>query len=218
LSVRWEALRKDQRVLNRLLGWHDCREFGANLLYVPPIHPISKAVTMTRSMTKKKYLTTVAGAALLAIGGAGTAHAVPVYAFANVIVTNFVLQGIADVSGNPLPGVTINGPTLTTSDAATYPGFPAEAFSAPGSLITGSDVLQATAGPSAFPPQNFFNQALLLSAGSRGDAIMSGGSLFQAATSSNVSESNLGTAVVNVVPNTSNASSNAGFSLSVTIG
>src|ERR1019366_9565040 len=100
LSVRWEALRKDQRVLNRLLGWHDCREFGANLLYVPPIHPISKAVTMTRRMTKKKYLTTVAGAALLAIGGAGTAHAVP-YAYAEISIINLMLSGLTD------PDVTI---------------------------------------------------------------------------------------------------------------
>ena len=83
---------------------------------------------------RRYYLGTAAGAALLAIGAATPAQAAPSYAFANLLVTNFALQGLG------LLGVAITSSTVTLSSTAGYPGFPAAVNSVGGNIVVGGDL------------------------------------------------------------------------------
>lgn len=157
---------------------------------------------MIKSTIRTRYFVAVAGAAL-AMGAAGTAHATP-YAYANI---NFTGVGLSNLTG---PGVRINGFTVTTSDTADYPGFPAASQSAPGNLTAGSDVAQSTAGPGPFPGQNSFSPALFGLTGTRGDAIISGALGAGSGAASDVAEGRLGVA-------SSSASSTGGTSTGITI-
>ena len=153
-------------------------------------HLKGDSVTMVR-----KYLATAATVALLAAGGAGTAHAVPAYAYANLNFTNFILSGIVDANGVPLPSVTNLTSSVTVTDGSNYPFSAAGGNSAAGNLVTGADPLQATSGPGGFPAQNVFTQQLLPSnilspSGTRGDALITG-AIAGGATSSLVSEGKL---------------------------
>lgn len=167
-------------------------------------------------MTKTRYLGAAAVAVLLVGGMAGTAEAVP-YAYANINFSNLSLSGLTN------PGVSITGATVTTSDSANYPGFAAAANSAgpnnTGTGITpltgGSDVIQSTSGPGAFPGQNVFTQALLAASGSRGDAVITGNLVTgsPAGAASDVAEGRL------TVPGSaaSAAGTSTGFSLTVAV-
>lgn len=132
---------------------------------------------------------------MLAVWGAGTAQAVPAYAYSETTLTNVALTGIFDATGAPLPGVTNLTDSVTTTDAANYPGFAAGGHSAAGTVATGADPLQAISGPGAFPGENTFAQAMLPAnflapAGTRGDALLSG-ALASGATSQLVAEGKL---------------------------
>ncbi len=158
-------------------------------------------------MTRNRYLGAVAATALLAIGGAGTAHAVP-YGYSNLNFTNFTLAGAI---GNP--NVTINSSTVTTSSSANYDAAAPDAASAGGDLINGSNVRQSTSGPGPFPAEDTFTQALLASSGARGDASIVG-AINANATSNDVSEGRL------TVSNSTAASSSGtttGINLSITV-
>jgi hypothetical protein len=153
---------------------------------------------------KNKYLGAVAAAALFAIGGAGSAHAVP-YAYAAVDFTNFSLSGVI---GNP--GVTVNGtPTVTTSSAAQYDSAAPDAASASGTLTAGSNVRQSFSGTSAAPGQDNYGQALLAGSAARGDANIVG-NIATGAVANDVAEGRL------TVPS-STASSAAGTSTGINI-
>jgi len=148
-------------------------------------------------------LVAAGGAALLAFGAAGTAHATP-YAYANI---NFTGVGLSNLTGS---GVTINGFTVTTSAQADYPGFPNASNPAAGNLTSGADSLQATAGPGPFPGQNSFTPALFSAAGTRGDSVISGALGSGSGAVSDVAEGRLA-----VVSQT--ASSAGGTSTGITI-
>jgi hypothetical protein len=152
---------------------------------------------------RKYYLGTAAGAALLAIGAATPAQAAPSYAFANLLVTNFALQGLSSSS------VAITSSTVTLSSTAGYPGFPAAVNSVGGDIVVGGDSGQATAGPGAFPGTDVFTQALLASSGTRGQSQITG-PIGGAATTSDVSEGRLSLA-------TGSASSTAGTTTGIAI-
>lgn len=114
----------------------------------------------------RKLLLTGVALGALGLGAVGTAQASP-YAYANINFSNVSLSGLT------APGVTIQSATVTTSSSAQYPGS-GTADSAGGSLTTGSDVPQSTAGLGPFPGQNSFGQALTSAAGTRGDAVIVG--------------------------------------------
>jgi len=114
---------------------------------------------------RKHYLATVAGAALLAIGGTGTAHAVPAYAFADLIVDNI---NIATLDPSEIISTTV-----TLNSAAGYPGSSGMVNSVAGDPTTGGDSGQATSGPATFPASGTFTTQALLgssSGGTRGQA------------------------------------------------
>lgn len=137
---------------------------------------------------RKRYLAAVAGASLLALGGIGTAHAVPAYAYADIEITNFSLTGIFGTAG-----VTVTAQSVLISANADYPGFPAASSTVPGNVVVGGDVLQQTSGPGPFPGQNVFTQQLLASSGTRGDGLISG-AIVGGASSSMVAEGRLNVA------------------------
>ena len=121
---------------------------------------------------RTRYLAAVAGAALLAIGGIGTAHAVPSYAYANLQFQNFTLSGVVDAAGNPITGVSgLSSSVLMTADA-NYPAAAPASNAAVGSLTAGVDVTQATSGAGPFPGANVFTQQLAASAGTRADGLI----------------------------------------------
>src|SRR4051794_11254310 len=117
-------------------------------------------------MTKAKLLAAVAGAAMLGLGGVGTANAIPVYGYAELSVTNFQLI---------IPQSAIVGtPVVQGTDGANYPGFAPTSNSASGDIGNGVNTLQATSGPGPFPPENTFTQQMLVNAGTRGDQQIQG--------------------------------------------
>jgi hypothetical protein len=163
---------------------------------------------MERAMGKLRI---IAGAAALAVAGAGSAQAIPSYAYSELHFQSFTLSGIVDASGNPLSGVSGLQNTVTSTDGANYPGFSTAGVSAGGSLVTGTDPAQATSGPGVFPGENIFSQALLPAntltpAGTRGDALITG-AIASGATSDLVAEGKLSTIM--------NAGSNSGTSTTI---
>jgi len=156
-----------------------------------------------------KLIKVLATGIVLASTTTGAAYAIPSYAYADLSFTNFALGGVFNA-----PGVTVNNTSVTSTDGANYPGFAPASNSAGGNITTGTDPLQATAGPGPFPGQNTFTQALLPAnaltpAGTRGDAQITG-PLATGATSNLVSEGKLS------VPG-SQAGSNSGTSTTVNI-
>jgi hypothetical protein len=145
---------------------------------------------------RNKLLSAVAGGALLAVAGVGTAQAVPSYGFANLIFTNFQLLGVVDGTGTPLPGVSLGSTGVTTSSSSAYDGVTGPNLVGAGNLVTGSDVAQSYTGPGPAPAQNTFTQALGPASspaglsGSRGDAAIQG-AIAVGATSGDVSEAYL---------------------------
>jgi|GEM_PF-4028152 len=133
-------------------------------------------------MTKTRLLAAVAGAAMLAVGGAGAANATPVYGYADLAITNFALN---------TGGGSISDASVLGNDGATYPLSPAAGNSASGNIFTGVDAAQAFTGPSAPPPENTFTPALTTNFGSRGDMVITG-AIAGGAASNEVSESHLG--------------------------
>ncbi|MDB5840151.1 MAG: hypothetical protein JWQ23_2103 [Herminiimonas sp.] len=103
----------------------------------------------------------------LVVGVSGAAQAIP-YAYANINFTELTLTGLS------APGVTISGATVTTSSSANFAATTPDAASAGGTLTTGSDVRQSTAGPGPFPGENTFTPALLAAFGTRGDSSITG--------------------------------------------
>jgi len=168
-----------------------------------------------RSSVQKRLLLAAIGGIGMAVGGGGAAHAVPSYATAQLHFENFILGGIVDASGNPLPGVTDLTTSVTTTTAAAYPTAPtSDSHSAPGDLANGSDAAQSLAGPiAATPPaENTFTQVLtppttLTPAGTRGDVQITG-AIASGATSNLIAEGKLSVA-------NSAASSNAGSSTTI---
>jgi hypothetical protein len=158
-------------------------------------------------MTKNALLSAVAGAAIMVIGAAGTAHAVPSYGYAEQGFTGLSLTGIVDSSGNALGGVTGLLESVLLTDSSNYPGFAPASLSANGNLGGGADVLQAFSGPGPAPAENTFSQALTTISGTRGDGLISG-PIAGGATSNLVSEGNLTVA--------GNAGSSAGSATTVT--
>jgi len=150
-------------------------------------------------MTKAKLLAAVAGAAMLGLGGVGTANAIPVYGYAELNFSNFVLN---------LGTATDITATVLGDTGANYAG-PGTSLSASGNIVTGVDTGQSTAGPGPFPPQNTFTPQLLVNFGSRGDQQITG-ALQTGASSDAVSESHLN------VPNATSGG-NAGSSTSLTV-
>jgi len=91
-------------------------------------------------MTKSGLLGAVAGAALLAVGGAGTANAVPAYAYANLAFSGFDL----DLGGGTIVGI----PTVSDQASSSYTGFPnGGGAPASGNIISGVTAIPAMSGP-----------------------------------------------------------------------
>jgi hypothetical protein len=120
-------------------------------------------------MSKKSLAALFASAAIFGLAGAGTANAVPVYGFAELLITNFALN---------TGGASIDASSVSGQNSAGYPGSAAQVINTPpGNIFTGVDVAQATSGPGAFPAQNTFSQALLPvsgNVGTRADLLISG--------------------------------------------
>jgi hypothetical protein len=161
---------------------------------------------------RKHLLYAAAGGLALALGGAGTAHAVPSYADAQLNFTNFKLTGVVDANGNPLSNISGFTSSVSTTTNANYPTAPTvDGHTDGGNLSTGSDAGQSLAGPISFTPpaQNTFSQVLtppgaLTPAGTRSDVRITG-ALASGATSNLIAEGKLSL-------NNSSASSNAGSS------
>ena len=139
-------------------------------------------------MTHTKLFKAIAAGIVISAASSGAAHAIPAYAYATLGFTNFALTGI----NFSAPGTTTS---VTSTDAANYPGFAAAGSSAGGTVTTGTDPLQATSGPGPFPGENVFTQAMLpasalLPAGTRGDVQITG-ALATGATSNLVAEGKL---------------------------
>jgi len=152
-------------------------------------------------MTKAKFLAGVAGAAMLGLGGMGTANAIPVYGYAELNFTNFTL-GLG--SGANILGATVQGNT-----GANYDAFAPDGTSSSGTITSGVDTRQSTSGPGPFPPPNTFTPALTVNFGSRGDMLITG-AITGGATSDAVSESHLN------LPNTTSGA-NAGSATTLTV-
>lgn len=118
-------------------------------------------------MVRNRCFGAVSGAVLL-IGTACPARAAP-YAYGELDFSNLTLSGLLNTSG-----VSITGTTVTSSSTADYPGRQGVSQSATGSLISGTDVLQAFSGGSATPGQNVFTRQLTGGSGTRGDSQISG--------------------------------------------
>jgi len=103
---------------------------------------------------RNKYLSTVAGAALLAVGGAGVAQAEPSYGFANFQVTSFGLSGLT------ASGVSVTSSLVQLRSSAGYPGGTPQINNVIGDTTHGGDSGQATSGPGPFPAGDTFTQAL----------------------------------------------------------
>jgi hypothetical protein len=161
----------------------------------------------TKTMRKATYLAAFGAGTVLAIGAAGAAHAVPSYGYATLGFTNFILSGVVDPTGAPLPGVTGLTDSVTVTDGANYNGFASGGNSAAGNLASGADPAQATSGAGPFPGQNVFTQALTGGSGTRGDAVITG-AIASGATSNLTAEGNLTTFG-------STAGSNAGSSTTI---
>ena len=159
---------------------------------------------------KPSHLILKSMAFAVAMSAACMAQAAP-YAYAVIAFSNLTLSGLA-------PG-SVTGSTVTTSSTANYGSAPGQALSAGGDLTSGSDTLQAFAGPGPFPGQNNYGQALTSTYGTRGDAQISGNLLtgLPGSTAQAVSEGNLLAA-----PGTTSAASTGGtttgfsFNFSVT--
>jgi hypothetical protein len=151
-------------------------------------------------MTKAKFLAGVAGAAMLGLGGMGTANAIPVYGYAELNFTDFTLN---------LDGATVLGATVQGNTGANYASSPPDSASSFGTITSGVDTRQSTSGPGPFPAPNTFTPALTVNFGSRGDMLITG-AITGGATSDAVSESHLN------VPSSSSGA-NAGSSTTLTI-
>ncbi|GAC1348267.1 MAG: hypothetical protein NVSMB18_35920 [Acetobacteraceae bacterium] len=129
---------------------------------------------------RNQLLYAAAGGLALATLGAGTAHAVPSYAYARLHFDNFTLSGIVNPDGTPATGINSVSATVISSTGANYPGFAvAGHIDSGGSLTSGTDAQQATSGPGGFPGENFFDPALtpsntLTPAGTRADVQIQG--------------------------------------------
>src|ERR1700675_1304484 len=137
-------------------------------------------------MTFKRTLgAAVAVAALLvAVGGAGTAHAVPAYGYSYLEFDHFTLNiGSATFGANP---------TVLANDSASYLNLTPDARNASGDITNGGDVLEAFSGPSIWrkPIENTFTAALTATSGTRGDGRITG-ALSNNATSQAVAEGRL---------------------------
>ena len=139
----------------------------------------------------KKSLKSAAVGVLFSTSMIGAANATSTYGYSTLHFENFMLTGIVDANGQPLPGVVFNS-SVTGTDGANYPGFATAGSSSGGNLFSGTDPVQATSGPGAFPPVNTFKQALTGSSGTRGDAQVTG-PIAGGSTSNLVSEGNLTT-------------------------
>jgi hypothetical protein len=133
-------------------------------------------------MSKKRLAALMGGAALFAMGSIGTASADPTYGYAYLELTGFTLT-----SSGALNGVTA---IVTGQDGANYPGSSPAANTVAGNIFTGVNAPQATSGPGPFPPQDTYSQALLVTAGTRGDMAISG-AIGGGAHSQTLSEGNL---------------------------
>jgi hypothetical protein len=92
-----------------------------------------------RTMMRTRYLATVAVGALVAVGGARTAHAVPAYAYANLAFSNFDLN---------IGTGTVTASTVSDQATATETGFPTSGGSPSfGNTVTGVTATPASTGP-----------------------------------------------------------------------
>jgi hypothetical protein len=136
----------------------------------------------------------VSGTLLLAGITAGTARALPTYAYANLTFTNFALSGVVSVSPGPppvvtgIPGVTtLIDSSVILNDSASYPGSTGVANNSNGgNLGSGASVAQAYSGPGPVPAAGF-GQELNPGVGTRAFADISG-AVTGSATSQEVSE------------------------------
>lgn len=93
-------------------------------------------------MMKNRYLRTVAVGALLAFGGAGAAHAVPAYGYADLEFSNFNLNvngGTVDITNSP--------PSVSAITSSNETGFSNGGGTTFGNIITGVTAPLAYSGP-----------------------------------------------------------------------
>lgn len=126
-----------------------------------------------RMPTLSKSFRSAAVGVLISTSLIGAANAASTYGYSTLHFENFMLTGIVDANGDPLPGVVFNS-SVTGTDGANYPGFATAGTSSGGNLFSGTDPAQAVSGPGAFPPDNTFTQSLTGSSGTRGDAQITG--------------------------------------------
>ncbi len=131
-------------------------------------------------MIRIRLLAAVAGGALLAIGSAGTAHAVPAYAYDVLTFSNFTL----DLGTGVVVSSVVTG---QTSSSAT--GFAPSSQIGFGSISGGLAVPLSYSGVGSVTP-NIFTPQLTSQVGAQGQLLISGG-LTTGATSSQVTEAHL---------------------------